>query len=80
MTYNILITINFSYWRRQKRMLIENVCFVESLRKFDAYCIWDLEVGWLFGDLTYILPCSVSRNDSRGQCWAIVLMQQQAQT
>lgn len=29
-------------------MLIENVCFVESLSKFDAYCIWDLEVGGFF--------------------------------
>lgn len=29
-------------------MLIENVCFVESLSKFDAYCIWDLEVEWVF--------------------------------
>lgn len=39
-------------------MLIENVCFVESLNKFDAYCIWDLEVGWLgcFGfNLRFVL-------------------------
>lgn len=36
MTYNILITINFSYWRRQKGMLIGNVCFPGSLGKLGA--------------------------------------------
>lgn len=45
-----------------------NVCFVECLSKFDAYCIWDLEVGWGFLGLTYILSFSVSQDDSRGQC------------
>lgn len=38
-------------------MLIANVCFVGSLSKSDAYCILDLDVGWVgfFLFLTYIL-------------------------
>lgn len=37
-------------------MLIGNVCFVGSVSKSDAYCILDLEVGWVFFlFLTYIL-------------------------
>lgn len=49
-------------------MLIENVCFVESLSKCDARGARALALGCIFGDITRVLSCGVSLGAIRGQC------------